>query len=111
MPLPREEITQAIEKARAGEVVYYEIDRNKKCEFFAKDGQLRFIVCLYRVAHRTGQLLAVTQKRHAYPDQYGDIKMGTDSDMNLYAGKTISYISPMHALSEMENVIEFLEAA
>lgn len=99
-----------IEKAKAKSPVYYEIDRNMKCEFSFHERELRFVICYFRAGHKVNQLATVVRQRHTMPDQFADIKIGTDKEMNLYAGKSITYTSARHVKNELENIYEFLTA-
>jgi hypothetical protein len=108
MKLDATKLSAVLDKAKEKSPVYYELDSTMKCEFSIRERELKFIVCFYRVGHKLNQLTNITRKRHIMPDQYADIKIGTDKQMNLYAGKTITYTSPLHVKNELENIIEFL---
>ncbi|VUD40255.1 hypothetical protein TDB9533_00038 [Thalassocella blandensis] len=108
MSLNVDKISAAIETARKGGPVYCEIDSRMKCEICFVENKLRLIVCLYRAAQRFGQLQSIAKLRHKLPDQYASMKIGTDSHLNMYASKTITYIAPMQAMKEVENVCELL---
>ncbi len=108
MNINAEKISAAVENSLESGPVYYEIDSRMKCEFLCMENKLRLIVCLYRSAQGIGQLQSVLQKRHALPDRYANIKIGTDGHMNLYAGKTIVYIAPTQVIKELESICEFI---
>ena len=108
MNLNVDKLSSVIKAARDQGAVYYEIDSRMKCEFYFAGDNIRFIICLYRAAQRSGQLRSIAQLRHKLPDQYASIKIGTDSHLNMYAGKTLTYIAPMQVVKEMENVCELL---
>lgn len=108
MNLDAKKLGDIIEKAKSKSPVYYEIDNNMKCEFNFKERELRFIICFYRAGHKFNQLINIVRKRHVMPDQFADIKIGTDKEMNLYAGKSIMYTSALHVKNELENIHDFL---
>jgi hypothetical protein len=108
MKLDANKLSALIEKAREKSPVYYEMDSLMKCEFSFHERELRFIVCFYRVGHKLNQLIHIARKRHVVPDQYADIKIGSDKQMNLYAGKSITYTSALQVKNELENIVEFL---
>ncbi|TQV84071.1 hypothetical protein FKG94_05235 [Exilibacterium tricleocarpae] len=103
-----EKISAAIESSRKSGPVYCEIDSRMKCEIFFIESKLRFILCLYRASQKHGQLGRILQKRHTFPDQYASLKIGTDPQMNLYAGKTIVFVAPRQVETEIEKTCEFL---
>ncbi len=111
MALDDEKIKLAITQSRQGKAAYYDIDETMKCELFTKENKIRIMVCFYRRNHSANQLIDVVRKRHIFPDQYADILVGTDKDMNLYAGKTIALISPVLVVKEVENISEYLKAS
>lgn len=108
MKLDAAKLSALLDKAKEKSPVYYELDSAMKCEFNVRERELKFIVCFYRAGHKFNQLINIARKRHVMPDQYADIKIGADKQMNLYAGKTIIYTSALHVKNELENVIEFL---
>lgn len=108
MNLNIDQISAAIKSARDGGPIYCELDPRMKCEFFFVDNRIRITICLYRAAQRSGQLKSITQMRHRLPDQYASIKLGTDSRLNMYACRTLTYIAPMQVMKEMENVCDLL---
>ena len=108
MNLSVNEISAAIETARSSGPAYYEIDSRMKCEFYFVEDKIRVIICLYRAAQSSGQLRSIVQLRHKLPDQYASIKIGTDAHLNMYAGKTLTYIAPMQIAKEMESICEWL---
>ena len=108
MNLDATKIGAIIEKAKLKSPVYYELDINMKCEFNFKEKELRFIVCYFRAGHKHNQLASIVRKRHIMPDQFADIKIGTDKEMNLYAGKSITFTSARHVQNELENICDFL---
>ena len=103
-------LSAIIEKAKIKSPVYYEIERNMKCEFRFHEHELRFVICYFRAGHKLNQLVNIVRQRHTMPDQFADIKIGTDKEMNLYAGKSITYTSALHVKNELENIYEFLTA-
>ena len=103
-----EKISAAVESARESGPVYCEIDSRMKCEICFVDTKIRFIVCLYRASQKNGQLGRIVQKRHTFPDRYASLKIGTDPQMNLYAGKTMMFVAARQLETEIEKACEFL---
>ena len=108
MNVDKQALQGVLDSAKNGGTVYYEINNSLKCELKFEGNNIKFIVCLYRNAHKYNQLLTIAQKRHAQPDQFADIKIGTDKSMNVYAGRTLPATTVSDVKESIENVCDFL---